>query len=371
MASLPQAAIDHGASSPVAFNAPVQKVGASGNIYADIEAWNRETEQVIKSFGGKLSAQDISDLGHAFNQGQVYATTPSAWVTVDNIFGVVRMVGKRALGRELKPAEYNRLNDIMVRMSRAMPGKASPLGVLASSLGGAWKGLADGVSVAAKWTGHAFTDVTSSPLWKIAAGAAFFVPGIGPAISAGMMVASVIGKAASVKDAIIGTAREALPGGEAAQAGFDIGVGVAVHGEGMDEAALNAVRNQIPDGAAKAAFDTALSLKAGVESSKASPPPAHLTTHGKAAYYTTKGLLKAKAPPAMKKAVTQMVVTNTAAHAGLQAAIADELKSEDITWLHWFWKEVKYGAYKVSDSIFKSSKNEPKTVITVHGESVK
>lgn len=242
----------------------------------------------------------------------------------------------------------------------------SPFAIIASTLGGAAKSLANGVAVAAKWTGHAFTDVTSSPLWKIAAGVAPFVlPGIGLAVSAGMVTASAIGKAASVKDAIIGAARENMPGGVAGQAGFDVAIGVAVHGEGMTEASLNAVRNQVPDGPAKAGFDAALSLHAGRVLSPTTAPVT-LTAQGKAAYYATQGLVKIKAPPAMKVAVSQMIVTNANAHRGLESAVND-IGGKDISWLEWIWHEVKNVGVKVHDTIIPRN---PKTIVTVRGVRV-
>lgn len=243
---------------------------------------------------------------------------------------------------------------------------SSPFAAIARTLGGAAKGLASGVSVAAKWSGHAFTDVTSSSLWKIVAGVAPFVlPGIGLAVSAGMVTASVIGKAASVKDAIIGVARANMPGGDAGKAGFDVGIGVAVHGEGMTEASLNAVRNQIPNGPAKIGFDAALSLHAGRVTSTAAP--VNLSVQAKAAYYTTKGLINIKAPPAMKKAVAEAVVTSADAHRGMQAAIMNTVNPRDVSWLEWLWHEVKNVGVNVHANITGKS---PKNIVTVKGELV-
>jgi len=221
---------------------------------------------------------------------------------------------------------------------------------IAHALGGVAKSLARDVKVAAKFTGKEFTAVTTSPLWKIGAGIAPFVlPGIGIAVSAGMLTASAIGKAGSAKDAIIGAARENLPGGDAAKAGFDIGTGLAIHGEGMTEAAVQAVRNQIPDGSAKAGFDTALSIHLWrVTSTPGSAAPANLHPAAKAAFYASKGLVHGGAPKAMKKAVIAHVAAAPVAKAGLHAAAMTLAPPpREVTLLEWLWQEAKHTGTKI------------------------
>lgn len=239
----------------------------------------------------------------------------------------------------------------------------SPFAAIASTLGGAAKGLASGVAVAAKFSGKAFTEVTKSPLWKVGAMVApFALPGIGLAVSAGMMTAAAIGKAGSVKDAIIGAVRANLP--ENAKSAFDVGTGIAIHGEGIDEAGLKFIRDQIPPGEAKAAFDSALSLHVGRATAQ-TPAPANLSAQAKGAFYTTKGLVKIKAPPAMKKAVAQTVITNPDAHKGLQAAISSEV---GISWLEFLWQEMKHAVAKGRATLV--GRPVPKTIITTRGEVV-
>jgi hypothetical protein len=210
-----------------------------------------------------------------------------------------------------------------------------------------------------------FKDVTQSPAWKVATGAAIFIPGIGPAVSAGMATAYAIGKAGSIKDAIIDVARSNLPGGDAAKAGFDIATGVAINGEGIDEAGLKFIRDQIPNGPAKAGFDAALSLHAGRVTSQA---PAGLTPQGQVSFYATKGLLNADAPPDTKQAVASMTAHTPDGKHGLQTAIESHVAGgQDVSWLAWLWHQVQHLGVQVHASLLGPT---PKNVITVHGESV-
>lgn len=216
----------------------------------------------------------------------------------------------------------------------------------AKALGGAAKALASGVTVAAKFSGKAFTDVSGSTLWKIVAGAAPFVlPGIGLAVSAGMVTAAAIGKAGSVKDAVLAAARGGMS--LAGQAGFDVGTGLAIHGEGMTGPALEAIRSKIPNGDAKAGFDAALAIQAGRRNSTA-PAPAHLSPAAKATYYSTKGLAHVGAPPAMKKAVTAKLVGTPGAEAGLHAAIEHINEGKEESVLQWLIREAKTLVYRAA-----------------------
>ncbi len=157
--------------------------------------------------------------------------------------------------------------------------------------------------------GKGVTSVTQSSVWKAVAGLTVVIPGIGPAVSAGMITATALGKAASIKDKILGAARSLLPGGDAAKSGFDMAVGITINGQGMSSTLLKAARDQLPDGPAKLGFDTALSIHVG-KASGATPqpgPPASI-----AAYYATKGLVSMDAPPAMKLAVAGRACGSTA-----------------------------------------------------------
>lgn len=132
-----------------------------------------------------------------------------------------------------------------------------------------------------------FKNITQSPYWKVVAGAAIFIPGAGIAVSAGMAAATAVGKAASVKDALLGAAREAIPGG-IGKAGFDAANGILLQGKPVDQATLQFVRGQLPPGAA-AGFDAAAALQAG-RYAQFRAPVTMTDARAKAAFYVAQGL---------------------------------------------------------------------------------
>jgi hypothetical protein len=88
--------------------------------------------------------------------------------------------------------------------------------------------------------GGVFGEIAKSPLWDIAITGAYLVPGGGPFVSAGMRMAIELGRGASLEDASLAAAREALPPGPA-RAAFDAGM-AAMKGEDLSGAGLGAVR---------------------------------------------------------------------------------------------------------------------------------
>jgi hypothetical protein len=72
--------------------------------------------------------------------------------------------------------------------------------------------------------GGLWGQLASSPLWDIYISGAYYMPGGGPLVSAGMRMAVELGRGASLEDASIASAREALPPGPARSA-FDVAVG--------------------------------------------------------------------------------------------------------------------------------------------------
>lgn len=345
--------------------------GAAPWLYQNISTAHIQTADFLKKHGAwaKLTQADQKALETAFQNIQAHATDSDAWKAVGDAHTIADTLFKKGLAPKIPPqALQDELHGHFQRISSWMPGGAGPLKAIAATLGGAAKSLANGIAIAAKYSGKVFTDVTSSPLWKIAAGVAPFVlPGIGLAVSAGMVTAAAIGKAGSVKDALIGAARANLPGGEAAKAGFDVATGIAIHGEGMTEASLNAVRNQVPNGPAKAGFDAALTLHAGRATAK-KPAPSNLNPQGRVAFYAAKGALAVKAPPAMKKAVAEMTIHTPAAAQGLKEAIKQEVNAKNISWLEWLWQEMRHTAANVHGAIV--GRPIPKTIITTRGEVV-
>lgn len=79
-----------------------------------------------------------------------------------------------------------------------------------------------------------------------------FIPGIGTGASIALGFVVALGRGASVQDAAIAGARNALPPGPARMA-FDAGVGVAIQGKPLEQAAQDALFQQYPQ--AKAAYN--------------------------------------------------------------------------------------------------------------------
>lgn len=137
-------------------------------------------------------------------------------------------------------------------------------GSLASSLAALGVDIADVVSnVAVVYSSlkSAVKGVTDSPLWKIAQTGASFIPGVGTAVSVGMSAAYSFGHDVSLKDAALAAARDAIPGGPAAQAAFDVGVGLA-EGQTLTQASITAARNQLPANA-RPGFDAGVQAAGG------------------------------------------------------------------------------------------------------------
>jgi hypothetical protein len=191
------------------------------------------------------------------------------------------------------------------------------------------KAVAKEVSKIAPDAAKFFKDVTQSPYWKVVAGAAVFIPGAGIAVSAGMAAATAVGKASSVKDALIGAAREAIPGG-AGKAGFDAANGVLLQGKPVDQATLQFVRGQLPPEAA-VGFDAAAALQAG-RYAQFRAPQTMTDPKAKAAFYVAQGLRGAPRPIAVAVhgalGVSKDPTARAAFKTGMKAGIA-EAKSED------------------------------------------
>jgi hypothetical protein len=164
----------------------------------------------------------------------------------------------------------------------------------------------------------------------VAQGAAL-VPGIPAPISKGLAAVIGTGKIASLKDTLIGAARDVLPG--PAKMGFDAATGVLLNGKPIDAAAMNIVRQQVSSAApqALAGFDAAVSLHLG-RYGQFQAPISMTDPKARAAFYTAKGLRGAPA----KVAVQTHAVLGVAAHPALKsgfavgvAAAAKEKKTED------------------------------------------
>ena len=98
---------------------------------------------------------------------------------------------------------------------------------------------------------------------RFAAMVAPFVPGVGTGVGAALGVANALAAGERITDAVIAGARNAIPGGAIAQAGFDTATRLA-RGQNLREAMLDGIRSRLPGGPiAQAAFDTGLALAKG------------------------------------------------------------------------------------------------------------
>lgn len=197
-----------------------------------------------------------------------------------------------------------------------------------SGHGGFLNDIADAITSTASTVGKAAVDLTQSPAWQVIAGAAFFIPGIGTAVSAGMEGAALLGKIARGKSNVFDAAAQGL--NIAGQAGFDAGLGVIAQNPTVQ--ALGNIRAQLSsDPIAQAGFDTALALTKGMATSI--PPADVQNPDAKAAFYTAVGLRGA--PPEIIATVTPTAITTPQARAGFTVGVAltSRAKPTFVRWL--------------------------------------
>jgi hypothetical protein len=96
----------------------------------------------------------------------------------------------------------------------------------------------------------------------IAAPIAATFPGVGTGAAAALTMAAEIGQGHSIKNAILVTARNSVPGGAIGKTAFDVGAGLA-SGRRIDHAVIDAARKAIPGDIAKAAFDEGIKAMKG------------------------------------------------------------------------------------------------------------
>lgn len=207
-----------------------------------------------------------------------------------------------------------------------------------SGHGGFLNDLVDAISNTASEIGKAAVDLTQSPAWQVIAGAAFFIPGIGTAVSAGMEGAALLGKVARGDSNVLDAAAQGLS--IAGQAGFDAGLGVIAQNPTVQ--ALTEIRMQLStDPIAQAGFDTALALTKGMATS--TPPPDVQNPDAKAGFYTAVGLRGA--PPDIIAAVTPTAASTPQAKAGFTVGVAvtSRAKPSFIQWIiRRFRAELRY-----------------------------
>jgi hypothetical protein len=205
-----------------------------------------QSEEELDQFLGSL----ISSVGHAVS---------SVAKAVDKVVPISKIA--KGVGDVVSAV------DKVVPVSLMVPG-----GLLLRFAGDTALRVAKGESVLdaiAKAGRGAYEDVRHGV--QLASMVAGFVPGIGTGVAAALGAANALMNGAPITDALIASARSALPGGEIAQTAFDMAVNVA-KGQNIGEAALNTVRSQIPginNPLVGAAFDTALALSKGQSLQKA------------------------------------------------------------------------------------------------------
>jgi hypothetical protein len=98
---------------------------------------------------------------------------------------------------------------------------------------------------------------------RFAAMVAPFVPGLGTGVAAALGAANALASGEPITAALIAAAKNAIPGGAIAQAGFETAINIA-KGKSLQDAALEGLRSRLPGGpAAQAAFDAGLALAKG------------------------------------------------------------------------------------------------------------
>lgn len=89
-----------------------------------------------------------------------------------------------------------------------------------------------------------------------------FVPGVGTGVAGAIGAGAALAEGRPISEAVEAGIRGALPGGPLVQSAFDVGM-AAVKGQNVGKAALTAARNQLPDGPARHAFDVGLAVATG------------------------------------------------------------------------------------------------------------
>lgn len=171
--------------------------------------------------------------------------------------------------------------------------------------------------------------LTQSPAWKVIAGVAIFIPGIGVAVSAGMAAAAVAGKVLSGKGSVIDAAGQAinlagqsgLIDSDAAKAGFEAAVGVLIQNPTAQsiEQAFNQLKG---DPTAQFGFDAAVTLFQGTAAGAA--PSAVQNADAKAGFYMAQGAAvtpaNSPASTSAKAAANLVAQKSPQAQAGAQVA---------------------------------------------------
>jgi peptidoglycan hydrolase-like protein with peptidoglycan-binding domain len=153
-----------------------------------------------------------------------------------------------------------------------------------------------------------------------------FVPGIGTGVGAALGAANALAEGKPITEAVIAAARGALPGGPAAQAGFDVAVNLA-QGKNLSAAALDAARRALPGGAlARAAFDTAVGIAEGKKIQEATINAARKALPGgptvQMGFDAAVGIARGKKPGDVVLAAVREKLPDPASRAAFDATIS-------------------------------------------------
>lgn len=184
--------------------------------------------------------------------------------------------------------------------------------------------------------GKAVGSITNSAIWKVIAVGVNIVPGIGTAVSAGMVGATVVGKLAMGKSDVFTAAAAGMNLAE--QAGFTAGLGVISENPAIKD--LKEIRGTLANYGidVQVGFDAALALTKGMTGQNGAPPPSDMTSpEAIAAFYTAQGLRGT--PPEVIQRVAPLLTKTPAAKAGFSVGVV--ASSDDTKFANWLWRRLK------------------------------
>jgi hypothetical protein len=204
--------------------------------------------------GGKIGESALKGAGKAINTVQKFVPAPI--LTAGLSMSPIGMAIRAGMGAASAVANGKNAFQGALRTFADTPASRFLVDTAAATARG------ENVLKAIKAAGGAgISDLRESV--RFAAMVAPFVPGIGTGVGAALGAANALASGEPITDAMIAAAKNAIPGGSIAQAGFETAVNVA-KGKNLRDAALESVRSQLPGGpAAKAAFDAGLALAKG------------------------------------------------------------------------------------------------------------
>jgi len=232
--------------------------------YPLYEATDEELEQflgkLVSSVGkaassvAKVAGQAVKTAGKVINT--VQKVVPSSILTAGLGFTPIGLAVRAGIGAASAAASGKNVFQGALRTLASDPVSRFYVDTAVSTARG--QNILKAVKEAA---GGSVSDLRES--LRFAAMVAPFVPGIGTGVGAALGAANALASGQPITEAMIAAAKNAVPGGAIAQAGFEMAVNVA-KGKNLQTAAMETLRSQLPGGpAAQAAFDAGLALAKG------------------------------------------------------------------------------------------------------------